>query len=207
MGVTCRAPRCGYFSSKMLQILAIFPSIFKSFRPLSAKLPKFRLFLCQNSGILKQLFGYFWVDILVALELPAAIMWKIHGSFCSPTELSAQHMSVPYSKARVGVKVSKLVDPLFRINLVGTVLASAELLKVHLEQREKKNFHCWSLCSGMTYVRQVGLCRAELSSRAFEPTLIKTKNANGLSNMSFISRGAISLIGTPVSKWRHVLLF
>ena len=61
------------------------------------------------------------------------MMWKIQGSLCSPTELRLQHIKVPYSRVRVGVKVKRLVDPLVRINRSLTVLASAELLKVHLK--------------------------------------------------------------------------
>ena len=64
--------------------------------------------------------------------IPAAIMWKIHGSLCSPTEFRLKHMSVPYSNVRVGVKVSKLVEPFDRMKGLPTSLASAELLKVHL---------------------------------------------------------------------------
>ncbi len=60
-------------------------------------------------------------------------MWKIQGSLCSPTEFRLQHMRVPYSNVRVGVKVKRLVEPLVRINRLLTVLASAELLKVHLQ--------------------------------------------------------------------------
>ena len=72
--------------------------------------------------------------------LPAAIMWKIQGSLCSPTEFRLQHIRVPYSNVRVGVKVRRLVEPLVRIKRLLTVLASAELLKVHLQKR-KKNEH------------------------------------------------------------------
>ena len=71
-------------------------------------------------------------DTLPAQYIPAAIMWKIHGSLCSPTEFRLKHMSVPYSKVRVGVKVSKLVEPFDRMKGLPTSLASAELLKVHL---------------------------------------------------------------------------
>ena len=60
------------------------------------------------------------------------MMWKTQGSFCCPTVLLLQHMSVPYSNVRVGVKVSKLVEPFDRMKGLPTSLASAELLKVHL---------------------------------------------------------------------------
>ena len=70
--------------------------------------------------------------------VPAAIMWKIQGSLCSPTEFLDQHIRVPYSNVRVGVKVRRLVEPFVRINRLLTVLASAELLNVHL-QNAKKN--------------------------------------------------------------------
>ena len=73
------------------------------------------------------------------LYIPAAMMWKIQGSLCSPTVLRLQHIKVPYSKVRVGVKVKRLVDPLVRINRSLTVLASAELLKVHLKFQR---YHC-----------------------------------------------------------------
>ena len=69
--------------------------------------------------------------------LPAAIMWKIQGSLCSPTEFRLQHIRVPYSNVRVGVKVRRLVEPLVRIKRLLTVLASAELLKVHLQKRKR----------------------------------------------------------------------
>ena len=65
-------------------------------------------------------------------NLPAAIMWKMQGFLCSPTKFWLQHIKVPYSRVRVGVKVSKLVVPLVRINRLLTSLASAELLNVHL---------------------------------------------------------------------------
>ena len=68
------------------------------------------------------------------------MMWKIQGSLCSPTVLRLQHIKVPYSKVRVGVKVKRLVDPLVRINRSLTVLASAELLKVHLKFQR---YHCY----------------------------------------------------------------
>jgi hypothetical protein len=68
-------------------------------------------------------------------QIPAAMMWKMQGFLYSPTIFRLQHIKVPYSSVRVGVKVSMLVDPLVRINRLVTVLASAELLKVHLKQK------------------------------------------------------------------------
>ena len=77
------------------------------------------------------------VGIVSNSMLPAAIMWKIQGSLCSPTEFRLQHIRVPYSNVRVGVKVRRLVEPLVRIKRLLTVLASAELLKVHLQKRKR----------------------------------------------------------------------
>ena len=48
------------------------------------------------------------------------MMWKTQGSFCCPTVLLLQHMSVPYSSVLVGVKVSTEVDPLVRMKRSST---------------------------------------------------------------------------------------
>lgn len=68
----------------------------------------------------------------MASHSPAAMMWKTQGSLCSPTALRLQHMSVPYSRVRVGVKVSTDLEPLLWMKRCSTCFASAELLKVHL---------------------------------------------------------------------------
>ena len=74
-------------------------------------------------------------QFLTASGFPAAMMWKTQGSFCSATAFFDQHINVPYSKVRVGVKVRTLRDPLVRIKRSSTCLASAELLNVHLKQK------------------------------------------------------------------------
>jgi hypothetical protein len=51
--------------------------------------------------------------------------------------LADQHIRVPYSKVRVGVKVRTLLVPLDRMYRLLTVLASAELLKVHLLKKQE----------------------------------------------------------------------
>jgi hypothetical protein len=56
---------------------------------------------------------------------------------CSPTLLADQHIRVPYSRVRVGVKVRTLLVPLDRMYRLLTVLASAELLKVHLLRKQE----------------------------------------------------------------------
>ena len=78
-------------------------------------------------------------------NLPAAIIWKMQGFLCSPTKFWLQHIKVPYSRVRVGVKVSKLVVPLVRINRLLTSLASAELLNVHLFGKERKEFRYYTV--------------------------------------------------------------
>ena len=117
---------------------------------------RFFLSLDWNSCVWQQKLGVIsflgslcrWLSVVSNSMLPAAIMWKIQGSLCSPTEFRLQHISVPYSNVRVGVKVRRLVEPLVRIKRLLTVLASAELLKVHLP----KNIPLvhWDTCS-ITY--------------------------------------------------------
>ena len=68
------------------------------------------------------------------------MIWKTQGDFCSPTLLADQHIRVPYSSVLVGVKVSTLLVPLDLMYLLLTVLASAELLKVHLLFNDVKKF-------------------------------------------------------------------
>ena len=71
------------------------------------------------------------------------MIWKMHGSFCTPTMFSLQHINVPYSNVLVGVNVRILFDPFVRINRSSTSLASAELLNVHLKQKYFANLHDW----------------------------------------------------------------
>ena len=48
------------------------------------------------------------------------MMWKTQGSFCWPTVLLLQHMSVPYSSVLVGVNVSTDMEPFVRMKRSST---------------------------------------------------------------------------------------
>ena len=78
------------FRQKMLQFLATFLPICKSFGIFSAKLLKFRLLFCQNSdfGIFLEPFGYFWEYSLVALlgqTCPTGPETKVKNDFDKST--------------------------------------------------------------------------------------------------------------------------
>ena len=67
-------PEVAIFRQKMLQIMATFPPICKSFALFFAKLPKCGLLLCQNSD-----FGIFW-NFLATSGNTIWQLWSIHQS-------------------------------------------------------------------------------------------------------------------------------